>query len=186
MRNCIRYSRLLPSPSRNLPARRYLAGYLMDYGTALKLSSAISGSPITPDEKGWTTYPFPSEIEDRIKKDLRRKGLEFKLDVRFSGNEPFGTMVVTQDRRGFKGPLSSMMIQGGKEKAVREWLESKGNVDTPCLPFSYPVYRHFSGGLPVEGRVPLGGCAARVVLILVHSVVYGFRFLPSDEVLTSL
>ena len=158
MRNCIRYSRSLPSPSRNLPARHYLAGYLIDNRVALKLSSTVSGLPIPTAQENYTIYPPSTPIKNSIEKVLWKKGLNSRVQVQLAGNdEPFGTIIVTQERYKFKGPLS-MIIQGGKEKAVREWLESKGNFGIPRSPLSYPIYRNFSGGVPVGGRVRLGLC----------------------------
>ena len=151
MKRSLSSSCLLLAPSRDQPARHYFAGYLLNYRAALKLANTVSGTPIPPTKKDTYYYAFATPTEKSIREHLRRKGLESELHLQLVGEgSPFETMIVTQENFKFRGPLSKI-VERGKEKAVREWLESKGNAGIPRSSLSYPTYRYFSGGVPVGG-----------------------------------
>jgi hypothetical protein len=76
-----------------------LTGYALDNTVALKLESALSGIPDPPSVEGRRAYP--SFIRDNIMKDLRKdlknKGLNFEVDVKFVGTgHPWITLIATQ------------------------------------------------------------------------------------------
>jgi hypothetical protein len=63
-------------------------------------------------------------------KDLKSKGLDFRVDVRLTGAESsLSTILAAQGDYAFRGPLPELR-QGAEEEAIREWLESKGSLPT--------------------------------------------------------
>lgn len=127
----------LPSPPHNEPAkrkgrgpaRRCLGGYVLNHKAAIKLGDALSGNT-APVVEGRYHFYSPRFIQDNIRKDLRSRGLNFRVDVDLSGDElPVDTIIATRGNYKFRGPLP-MLVEGATEKPVREWLESKGNRPT--------------------------------------------------------
>ena len=117
-------------PAEGGPARRLLAGYVLDHKVAIKLSFTIAGKPIPPIPDDHYLYPRLSLIGTNIMKDLRSKGFDFRVDVRLTGTEsPFSTILAAQGDYAFRGPPPELR-QGVEEEAIREWLESKGSLLT--------------------------------------------------------
>jgi hypothetical protein len=115
-----------------------LAGYALGNTVALKLKNALSGIPDPPSVEGRRAYPFPSFIRDNIMKDLRKdlknKGLNFEVDVKFVGTgHPWVTLIATQG--GYNLNDLSPEVVEGEEEIVREWLQVKG--DLPTLPMRH-------------------------------------------------
>ena len=140
-------------PKRHEPARRYLAGYVIDHRVTLKLEATLYGTPTPSAPDGHYLYPFPGYIEEKILIHLKSKGFHFNVIVELSGaGTPFDTIVATHWNNDFRGPLPEV-AEGENERVIREWLEANGNYFTyvPYLLVAYPVHRCRPGGVPMEG-----------------------------------
>ena len=107
-----------------MPVRRCLAGYVLSHDIALKLASTLSGLPTYPTPNGHETRSFPISIEEKIRND----GLNYRVEIFFNGPERSVDIVLATLRYyRFRGPLPEV-VEGEQEKALREWLEAKGNL----------------------------------------------------------
>jgi hypothetical protein len=148
------------------PPRRLLAGYVLSYEISRKLNCAISASPMPPTTPDCLVYPLPHSMEKKLRKDLRSRGLDFRVDIRLAGPEiPYSIIIAAQGCYRFRGPAPEL-AEGKEEEAIREWLESKGSLSTsfhhtflPCL---QELLRRST-----DGRSPL----TRQLLVVLRSPV---------------
>jgi len=111
-------------------ANRWLAGYVLDYNAALKLSSVVSGIPIPIPTEGIIPYPSLVRIEESIDDYLESKGMDFYVDIDFTGEAYFfSTILATSGSYGQKGPPLAD-APGRKDEIIREWLEAKGDLSS--------------------------------------------------------
>jgi hypothetical protein len=144
---------LLPRDLPCEPTCSFLAGYVLDHKVALKLHCTIVGIPIPPTPDDGYLYPLLHIIHTNITEDLKSKGLNFRVDVRFTGTgNPLSTILAAQGGYAFRGPLPKL-TEGDEEDAIREWLKTKVTRQRPFMLLSYLVYRHSLGGLPMEGHL---------------------------------
>ena len=131
-----------------------MAGYVLDNKVAVKLNCDIVGVAIPPAPESGYFFPLLPTIETSVRKHLRSKGFDFRVDVSFVGAEnPLSTILAAQGNYEFRGPPPKV-IEGEGEEAIREWLESKGNLTASFHATFLPCPKAFPGG-STDGRSPL-------------------------------
>jgi len=112
------------------PPRYYLAGYVLDNKTTLKLTSAMPDAEISILQLIGGAYPSVDSMREKIQKDLWRKRAKFRVDVELVGSGvPLDTIIATQGGYGLDGSPPEA-VEGKPEEIIREWLQDKGNPPT--------------------------------------------------------
>jgi hypothetical protein len=116
---------------RRNPNRFFLAGYLINRETALRLGFSIQDKDLPTSIPDDIHYP-PTVLERAIRKDLFPKGPPYKVVVTWiGGRPPFDTIFATRGDPYIRHRLPKLADEE-KDRDVREWLEAKGECYLFC------------------------------------------------------